>query len=483
MATSIIPKSYSNVIYLQPSFSFMQDDFSSLRHLPYVKLALDFPWENVFSPIKEEYEKARFERYWNQKEQTCSGPSQPELFPDLPQDVSAKPEKSSRGRKGINFYALFRAFTLAPLLYVEVMVSSVHFQVMGNSDFRTVCGFTTIPSLKTFERFDQIMIENGLWEKARQLMVNFNIQQRIIDKEEQLAVDTTHVESEATLNAKRKCNHSEPCDCPEIPTDDNVGLVRKSNTVTYIAHKVALVCGVKSELPLSRSVFKGGEHDGKTLAPTLETTKQDLPEEWLETVQYVSADGIYQNKENQEHTKNILDAKLLSPINPRKIKEQPLDARGVTKLDRYGVPHCISGHPLKLKGLDETKKQYVWTCPVFDPKYKKEGISCTESCHIQCCNGAKTGRTIRIPQSMTPQIDSEFPQHLHLFKEKYGERTAIERVNAQAKEGLSMRRVHKRGRQAVEAHVDRSIITAHVLAYMSVQETGQLYRDWTKLSA
>jgi|GEM_PF-2534380 hypothetical protein len=483
MTSPIIPKSHSNVIYLQPSFSFIQDAFASLRHLPYVKLALDFPWKQVFAPIEQEYERARFERYWNKRNQMCSDRFQADLFPHLPQDGSAIPKRSSKGRKGINFYSLFKAFLLTPLLYVEVMVTSVHLQVVGNSDFRMVCGFTDTPSLKTFERFDQIMIENGLWEKARQLMVNFNIQQGIIEEEEQLAVDTTHVEAEATLNANRKCGHSEPCDCPKIPTDDNVGLMRKSNTVTYIAHKIALVCGVHSELPLSRSVFKGGEHDGTTLKPTLEKVMQDLPEEWLSKVQYVSADGIYQNKENQEQTKAILQAKLLAPINPRKIKEQELVSRGMTKLDKYGVPHCISGHKLKLKGLDETKKQYVWTCPVFDPKYKQEGLSCTEACHIQCCSGVQTGRTIRIQQSLAPQIDPEFPQHLQSFKTKYAERTAIERVNAQAKEGLSMRRVHKRGRVAVEAHVDRCIITAHALAYMSVQETGQLYRGWTKLSA
>ncbi|WP_309298100.1 transposase [Cytobacillus sp. NCCP-133] len=102
---------------------------------------------------------------------------------------------------------------------------------------------------------------------------------------------------------------------------------------------------------------------------------------------------------------------------------------------------------------------------------------------MQYCNGAKTGRTVRIQQSLAPQIDPEFPQHLQSFKNKYVERTAIERVNAQAKEGLSMRRVHKRGRAAVEALVDRCILTVHALAYMSVQESGQLYRGWTKLSA
>ncbi|MCM2532494.1 hypothetical protein NDK43_08990 [Neobacillus pocheonensis] len=166
MATSIIPKSYSNVIYLQPSFSIMQDNFSSLRHLPYVKLALDFPWEMVFATIEQEYVKARFERYRNKKNRKCLDINQEELFSSLPQNMNILPDKSSKGRKGINFFALFKSFLLAPLLYVEVMVSSVHLQVAGNSDFRTVCGFIQVPSLKTFERFDQIMIENGLWEKA-----------------------------------------------------------------------------------------------------------------------------------------------------------------------------------------------------------------------------------------------------------------------------------------------------------------------------
>ncbi|MEQ6391404.1 hypothetical protein RZN22_19265, partial [Bacillaceae bacterium S4-13-58] len=102
MATSIVPKSYSNVIYLQPSFSFTQDVFSSLRHLPYVKLALDFPWREVFAPIEQEYLKARFERYYK-KGQICPDHFQTDLFPDLPQDDYVKPKKSSKGRKGIDF--------------------------------------------------------------------------------------------------------------------------------------------------------------------------------------------------------------------------------------------------------------------------------------------------------------------------------------------------------------------------------------------
>ena len=98
MTTPIIPKSYSNVIYLQPSFSIMQDDFSSLRHLPYVKLALDFPSERVFAPIEQEYVKALFVRYRNKKKQKCLNINQEELLPYLPQSVSIQLENSSKGR-------------------------------------------------------------------------------------------------------------------------------------------------------------------------------------------------------------------------------------------------------------------------------------------------------------------------------------------------------------------------------------------------
>ncbi|HJV16743.1 MAG TPA: hypothetical protein VJ546_05050 [Bacillales bacterium] len=47
-----------------------------------------------------------------------------------------------------------------------------------------------------------------------------------------------------------------------------------------------------------------------------------------------------------------------------------MNTRGMGKLDKYGVPHCIGGHRLELKGYDAIKQQYVWTCPVFDSKYK-----------------------------------------------------------------------------------------------------------------
>jgi hypothetical protein len=121
MTTTILPQSYSNVIYLQPSFSLSENHLSHLRHLTYVNLALDFPWETVFAPIKEEFLQARYAT--NKKIAEEHGN---EMFSDIPYNLDVQPIRSPKGRKGTCFYALFKSFILAPLLYVEVMVASVH---------------------------------------------------------------------------------------------------------------------------------------------------------------------------------------------------------------------------------------------------------------------------------------------------------------------------------------------------------------------
>ena len=75
-----------------------------------------------------------------------------------------------------------RTFELARLLYVESMAESVRLQVRSNSLFAQACGFTgKIPSYRSFAHFDQITTDFGLWSKARQLVLEFNLSQGVID--------------------------------------------------------------------------------------------------------------------------------------------------------------------------------------------------------------------------------------------------------------------------------------------------------------
>lgn len=456
--------------------------------VPFVIPALTFPWD-IFSGIEQAYYQHLYDSLREERinrSDKASNITDSALGLELPtpteqSDGTSPAGRSRSGRKPHNFMPMMRAFELARLLYVETMAESVYLQVLSNPLFAEACGFTgKLPSYRSFARFDQIMTDFGLWEKARRLVIVFNLKQGVLEFDDTLVADTTHVEAEATYRKQTKlCGHKEDCDCPTVPTDDNVGIVRKSNTVSYVGHKVSLLCGAKGQLPLTREVCKGGEYDAFTLQPTLERFKSEF-EELAESVQYVLADGIYQTPSCQRITKDVLEAKLVAPIHPRNRQDKSSDARGIDKIDRYGLPHCIAGHKMELKGCDHKKKQYIFTCPVHNPQAKQDGLVCPHHKHIACCSGAVQGRVFRVDFSATPQVDPEFPQHSRTFDTLYDARTGIERVIGMLKDGYSLRRVHKRGRKAVEAHVDQCILSMHVMAYCAHAQTGIVNRGWTR---
>lgn len=103
--------------------------------------------------------------------------------------------------------------------------------------------------------------------------------------------------------------------------------------------------------------------------------------------------------------------------------------------------------------------------------------------HKLCCGEVEHGRVFRVNQKQTPQIDPEMPQHSQTFKKRYMQRTGIERVIGNLKEGFNLRRVHKRGKKAAEAHADRCILSMHIMVYTNYAELGKLYRGWSRKKA
>lgn len=476
-------------IRYQPLLFDVPTDLERLMDIPFVSPALMIPWREIFGDIEAQYywklyEKLRHEQ--SKQRDHVDGPNSEQLTWELPNEASdGEPIliPSKAGRKPHPFFPMFRAFLLAPLLKIEMNVESVYLQVSSNRLFFEVCGFEKLPSKRSFERFDQIMTENGLLEKARQRMVQINIDLGILPEEDTVCVDTTHVEAEATLGKTTKaCDHTGPCDCPEVPTDDNVGLIRKSTSVSYVGHKTSLLSGAKGQVPLSRVVVRGNTPDMKTLGETLETFKQEYPKV-ARSIDKVLADGIYQNQDNQKICREVLDAKLYAPINARNRKKQKVEARGIDHIDQRGVPHCISGHPMIYLGQDKQKEQYIWGCPVHHPQAKDDSLCCECPMHELCCGQAEHGRVFRVDQQQTPQIDPEMPQHSQTFKKTYMQRTGIERVIGNLKEGFSLRRVHKRGKKAAEAHADRCILSMHIMVYTNYAELGKLYRGWSRKKA
>ncbi|BCV20521.1 transposase [Moorella sp. Hama-1] len=151
----------------------------------YWKIAHNYPWE-VFNDIAQEFKEIRYKQLKQQSPQSLqSNRDQETFFEDFEEgevdlvDPLKVEGRSPRGRKGIPFWPLLRAFVMARLMRVEDSVKDVHFLLHTNPTFARALGFEELPSYHTVARFDQIMSENGLWEKARIKSVKFNIDNKV----------------------------------------------------------------------------------------------------------------------------------------------------------------------------------------------------------------------------------------------------------------------------------------------------------------
>ena len=308
-------------------------------------------------------------------------------------------------------------------------------------------------------------------------MVTTNFLSGYIEPEKQIAVDTTHVEADSIPLPK---------DSTGKPTCDNVGVLRKSKTVTYIAHKFSIPTLPRQNVPVAAYAFKGNDADNVTLEPTLVKLFCDYP--FLATALPsldLLADGIYQTTDNQSLIKELLGphSRLVCPVHPRNRKDQKVEGiNGIVLIDSYGVPHCISNHKLGLLGRDIKHEEYVWGCPVFNSKCQVAGAICDEANHLSCCNGNASGRYYRVKREDTPQINWSFPQHSKTHKTIYNMRTSTERANSFLKEGMGIRRLRKRNRVNAQAHGDRCITSFHIMIMMAhLMERPDLMRSWSKI--
>lgn len=78
----------------------------------------------------------------------------------------------------------------------------------------------------------------------------------------------------------------------------------------------------------------------------------------------------------------------------------------------------------------------------------------------------------------------DYLQHSLRHIIQYRERSSVERMNSNLKDGFGFRRVHKRNRVNVEAHIDKCIAAVHMIAYMAhLIGKPELMRSWSRIMA
>ncbi len=426
---------------------------------------------------------------------------------DLPQalrDFSKRPPSLSilltgAGRPPCDAMCLLRAFLAAPLCGVGDNPSCVHQLLHSNPTFAQLCGFLErsalkqrgeltsrrVPSLSTCEEFSEVMTRYGLWHHARVEQVCRNISTGVIEVENTVCFDTTHVEANShcdnvvPLDTKvekgnkpkhrkvpriRKqcaCGQSEweTCEHEWTPTDQGAAVVVKGPSRIYWAHKASVASFGDSEIPLDVRVCQyAATNDGKTLIPHLELLTRDFPSIAF-AMAYILADDSYRH--NHDDVKRFgQQARLLTPVHGRKARAALAERfDGIDRFTPAGSPVCVGEHRFEMRGRDIIGESYIWIAP-----NDENGQPVCANCpHSGDCLKRGQSRHIRVDRADQPQIDWEHPQHLAKERARYARRTGVERAIKRLKNDLHGEVLTHRDALRVQAHLDRKLLILHLL--------------------
>lgn len=428
-----------------------------------------------------------------------------ESLPAALRDLSARPPPLSDlldgpGRPPVDALCMMRAFLAAPLLRVGDSPSAVYALLRSNPTFASACGFLgrdtytqpgeltsrRLPSMSKLEDFSEVMTRFGLWHLACADQVRDNLTSGVIEIEDTLVFDTTHIEANshcghvvppaATPKANKKPKHKKVprprkiCDCGKaqwedcshvwVPTDQGAAVVVKAPTRIYWAHKTSVVTFGRSEIPLDVRVLQyAAEHDGKTLVPHLELLNRYLPQVTAD-LRYVLADDAYKGKQKgvAQFGKS---ARLIVPVHPNRSSKAAVVDRfdGIDRFTPTGVPICLGGHRFEMRGRDILSELYIWVAP--DDADGKS--TCADCPFADTCGVRGARRYIRVARADFPQINWDHPQHLTRNRDRYKRRTGVERAIKRLKVDLMGEHLTHRDSLRVQAHLDRKLLIFHLL--------------------
>ena len=403
------------------------------------------------------------------------------------------------GRPPCDALCLLRAFLAAPLLGVGDDPTSVHRLLHNNPAFARLCGFLDsnankrpgdltsrrLPAVSTCGEFSEVMTRYGLWHQARLEQVSENLAAGVVAVEKTASFDTTHVEAnshcgnvvppDAKVQAGKKpkqrkvprmrkrcgCGKDSWETCPHewVPTDQGAAVVVKGPTRVFWAHKTSVAAFAESEIPFDvRVCLYGAESDSNTLVPHLELLQRDLPLA-ISELTFVLADDGYQGN-HQAVARFGNQARLIVPVHPRKARAGLADAfDGIDHFTALGFPICQGGHRFVLRGRDISNARYIWAAP-DDGAGRPVCAGCPSA---QGCRKRGQRRNIRVAREDQPQLDWDHPQLLLRDRTRYQRRTGVERAIKRLKVDLNAEQLTHRDVHRVQAHLDRKLLTLHVL--------------------
>jgi len=400
-----------------------------------------------------------------------------------------------RGRKPKDFFAMLKSFLGVMVMGRPAEPEFVFAELTNNPAYARTCGFTLpdadfgyqasdVPSLRKLEQFDQIMTANHIWSHLAVEQVRRNLESEKLELSTTGVHDTTHHIACSTMNVpvvegrtkngkplkKSHPKTTKPCRCPVwqdcphdwISADDGAGTVVKAHRRMYWAHKASVFALVgEIEIPLDAvAMTDAAAHDSRSLIEHLERIKIRYPQV-MENLEIVLDDSALDDEGIRRRVKEELNIDLRVEPNVRGRKPILKDLpRGIDRIRASGTPVCDAGFPFDLLGVRKQTERFLFRAPV-----DADGVPVCDGCPERdgCIRPTAERRHLSIPFTRIPFLDPELPHLSKRFQRQMAKRTVIERIIKLMKFDYGSDRLTKRGTEAYQATLDKTLFAMHVV--------------------
>jgi hypothetical protein len=260
-----------------------------------------------------------------------------------------------------------------------------------------------------------------------------------------------------------RCIDREQCPHPWVLSDPGAGTVVKGGPGgkrRYWAHKAAVLSTGPDGIPLDAvAMTDAATHDSAALLPHLERLFAMYPELRGKFVN-VLADSAWDDVAIKQVVEERFGLNLKTPVNPRSVKTITSDlGRGMKSLSPAGTLTCQADREMPYLGASYQRETFI-----YRPPRQSTGEVACDKCPLraQCCRSDNTkGRQVEIPFTALPHIDPGDPPMARRFKAIMRRRTAVERAIKRIKLDFGEPHLTRRGHEAFQGHLDRSVIAFH----------------------
>ena len=175
----------------------------------------------------------------------------------------------------------------------------------------------------------------------------------------------------------------------------------------------------------------------------------------------VLADAAWDDAQIKQVVERRFGLNLKTPVNPRSIKTTTQNlGRGMKSLSPAGTLTCQADREMSYVGASYQRETFIYRAPRLGT-----GEPACHSCPLKerCCRRDNTtaGRQVEIPFTKLDHIDPADPPMAQRFKVIMHRRTAVERAIKRIKLDFSDPQLSRRGNDAFQGHLDRSLIAFH----------------------